>query len=158
MDQNWFCVCQKFTNSQIQIQTTLALKPKSFYHKMLRLGAGRSSVRQPAEARLCVHLCRPSLLFSKYTGIKRMGRECGHPSPADAHVNDCSYTTHIMCHAWTGSEQPIGAAVRGCSTYRLTSVHMQNQPHLHANSALPFLIRHNLSPVSSTTQKFNYVS
>jgi hypothetical protein len=37
------------------------------------------------------------------------------------------------------------------------SVHMQHQPHRHTYSALPFLIRHNLSPVSSTTQKFNYV-
>jgi hypothetical protein len=37
------------------------------------------------------------------------------------------------------------------------SPNMQNQPHLHANAALPFLIRHNLLPVSSATQIFNYV-
>ena len=77
----------------------LTLKLKSFHQKMLRLRAGRSSVLLPAEARFCMHLCRPSLLFNKYAGIKRPGCECDHPSPATAQVNnECSYTFTFTPH------------------------------------------------------------
>jgi hypothetical protein len=101
-------------------------KLKSFYQKMLRLRAGRCSVRLPAEARLCMHLCRLSLLFNKYTGIKRPGRECGHSSPATAQVNkECSYTftftPYIMCHA----VDTVTVTRSGCSLYRQTFVQMQ---------------------------------